>query len=109
VAAGFEHSIANMYFLPVALLIKDLAPEFAAETGLDLSALTWGNFLWKNLLPVTLGNVLGGSVLVASVYWFVYLRNYTPENAEPSRIASPNGREPSAPSVDPAFHGTGSE
>jgi formate transporter len=77
VAAGFEHSIANMYFIPVALLIKDFAPEsfwaLAGASASDYEALTWGGFA-RNLLPVTLGNILGGSVLVGVVYWFIYLR-----------------------------------
>ena len=74
VAAGFEHSIANMYFIPYALLIKTFDPAFAAAKKIDLSNLTWGSFFLKNLLPVTLGNILGGAVLVAAMYWFIYLR-----------------------------------
>ena len=76
VAAGFEHSVANMYFIGRGLLIKEAATEWVAAhaADLDLSALTTHNFLLKNLLPVTLGNIIGGAVLVALVYWFVYLR-----------------------------------
>ena len=74
VAAGFEHSVANMYFVPFALLLTWLDPGFAAGRGLDAQVLTWGGFLARNLLPVTLGNVIGGAVLVGGVYWFVYLR-----------------------------------
>jgi formate/nitrite transporter len=74
VTAGFEHSIANMYFIPLALLIKAFDPAFAASSGLDLAALTWHSFLLNNLLPVTLGNIGGGVVLVAAVYWVVFLR-----------------------------------
>jgi formate transporter FocA len=78
VAAGFEHSVANMYFVPIGLLIKDLAPpEFWASIGQTheaYAALTWGAFLFRNLLPVTIGNMIGGGVMVGSVYWFVYLR-----------------------------------
>ena len=74
VAAGFEHSVANMYFVPFALLVTLLDPGFAAARGLDATVLTWSGFLARNLLPVTLGNVLGGAVLVGGVYWFVYLR-----------------------------------
>jgi formate transporter len=85
VAAGFEHSIANMYFIPMGLLIKQLAP--ASFWGLDALAkatpavtaatfakLTWGNFIFNNLIPVTLGNIVGGAGLVGLVYWFAYLR-----------------------------------
>ena len=75
VAAGFEHSVANMYFVPYGLLIKVLDPAFVAETGLELSNLTWGNFLFNNLLPVTIGNIIGGAVLVSAIYWSVFLRN----------------------------------
>jgi len=75
VAAGFEHSIANMYFIPYALLIQALDPPFVAATGLDMAGLGWGSFLWNNLLPVTIGNVIGGTILVAAVYWAVYLRD----------------------------------
>lgn len=74
VAAGFEHSIANMYFIPIGLLIKNFDPTFVTASGLDISGLTWGAFLLKNLLPVTLGNIIGGSLFVAAVYWAVFLR-----------------------------------
>jgi formate transporter len=76
VAAGFEHSVANMYFVPLGLLITRLDPDFAAAAAplASRSALTWSAFLGRNLLPVTIGNVIGGAVLVGLVYWFVYLR-----------------------------------
>jgi len=74
VAAGFEHSVANMYFVPIGLAIKDFDPNFAASTGLDLSGLTWSAFLLNNLLPVTIGNIIGGSVFVAALYWMIFLR-----------------------------------
>lgn len=82
VAAGFEHSIANVYFIPFGLFIKAAAPEtFWKAIGkgpTDFPALTWDNFIFANLIPVTLGNIVGGSVLVAAVYWFVYLRKTPP-------------------------------
>ncbi len=74
VAAGFEHSIANMYFISYGLLLKQFAAGFAGATGLDLAGLTWGTFLFRNLLPVTLGNIIGGGLLVAAVYWLIFLR-----------------------------------
>jgi formate/nitrite transporter len=78
VAAGFEHSIANMYFIPVALLIRDYAGEnfwqMIAKTPADYASLTWGGFLVNNLIPVTIGNIIGGTILVAAIYWLVYLR-----------------------------------
>ena len=70
VAAGFEHSVANMYFIPFGLLVKD---ELDVP-GLALENLTWRGFLIDNLLPVTIGNVIGGAVMVGAVYWLVYLR-----------------------------------
>jgi len=74
VAAGFEHSVANMYFIPTGLLIKAFDPAFTLSTGLNLSTLTWGSFITANLIPVTVGNIIGGSVFVAAVYWSVFLR-----------------------------------
>jgi len=60
VALGFEHSIANMFFIPVGMLYG--------------AVLTWGDFLINNLLPVTLGNIVGGSLFVGGIYWYVYGR-----------------------------------
>lgn len=81
VAAGFEHSIANVYFIPMGLLIKAGAPASfwtaIGKTPDDFPSLNWSNFLLGNLLPVTFGNIIGGSVMVAAVYWFVYLRKRT--------------------------------
>lgn len=78
VAAGFEHSIANMYFIPIGLFIKNWAPdEFwtsIGQTPADFGAITWSNFLVGNLLPVTIGNIIGGALMVGLVYWFIYLR-----------------------------------
>jgi formate/nitrite transporter len=76
VAAGFEHSIANMYFVPLGLFIASFDPAFVAARGLEAHAqmLSWSAFLGRNLLPVTIGNVIGGALLVGGVYWFVYLR-----------------------------------
>ena len=74
VAAGFEHSVANMYFIPAGLFIKLFDPTFTATSGLDLANLTWGGFFIHNLLPVTIGNLIGGAVLVGMVYWAIYLR-----------------------------------
>ena len=67
VAAGFEHSVANMYFIPLGILLKERVPAGAVEQ------LNW-NGLWINLLPVTLGNIAGGAGLVALVYYFIYMR-----------------------------------
>lgn len=85
VAAGFEHSVANMYFIPMGLLIKQFAPasfwslDALAKASPPVTAgtyagLTWSSFVFHNLIPVTLGNIVGGAVLVGMVYWFAYLR-----------------------------------
>ena len=78
VAAGFEHSIANMYFIPIGLFVKaGAAPDFWAaigKTAADFPKLTWYNFFIANLLPVTIGNIIGGAVMVGLVYWFIYIR-----------------------------------
>ena len=75
VAAGFEHSVANMYFIPIGLLVKSNASFVAGlQPAPDLSSLTWERFLVHNLLPVTIGNVIGGALMVGVVYWLVYLR-----------------------------------
>ncbi len=75
VAVGFEHSVANMYFIPMGLYIKqDESFVAGLESAPDLSNLTWGSFLGDNLLPVTLGNIIGGGLMVGLVYWWVYLR-----------------------------------
>lgn len=79
VALGFEHSVANMYFIPAGLLLSDNASMVSAATQatggtLDLAQLTVSGFLFNNLLPVTIGNILGGGILVGLVYWFIYLR-----------------------------------
>jgi formate/nitrite transporter len=70
VAIGLEHSIANLYFVPVVLLDRALG-DSTIPAG---EHVTWSRFLSHNLVPSTLGNVVGGAVLVGLVYWFVYLR-----------------------------------
>jgi formate transporter len=78
VAAGFEHSVANMYFIPIGLFIKGFAgADFwtaIGKTAADYGNLTWAAFLIKNLLPVTIGNIIGGAGFVGLVYWSIYLR-----------------------------------
>jgi formate/nitrite transporter len=78
VAAGYEHSVANMYLIPIGLLIKDWAPAtfwtVIGKSATDFTSLTWSSFIVNNLIPVTIGNIIGGSLLVGIFYWFVYLR-----------------------------------
>jgi formate transporter len=76
VASGFEHSIANMYFIPIGLFVRDDVHiiERVGQPAEQFANLTWAGFFIRNLFPVTLGNMVGGAVMVAAVYWFVYLR-----------------------------------
>ncbi|MGD8279189.1 MAG: formate/nitrite transporter family protein [Gemmatimonadota bacterium] len=75
VALGFEHCVANMYFIPLGILLKSNPDLTAGIQGLD--ALGMAGFM-RNLVPVTLGNIVGGTLLVAGIYWFVYLRPARP-------------------------------
>ncbi|MDR2296258.1 MAG: formate/nitrite transporter family protein [Clostridiales Family XIII bacterium] len=71
VVCGFEHCVANMYYIPAGLLAARL-PAYAAkaaELGVRTEGLTWGNFFLANLLPVTLGNIIGG-VALGALMWF---------------------------------------
>lgn len=87
VALGFEHSVANMYFIPAGLVLKQ-SPEVLAATREmlghmpDLSNLTLYGFLVDNLLPVTLGNIIGGTIFIGLAHWFLFLR---PAAVEPIR------------------------
>ena len=78
VALGFEHSVANMYFLPTGVLIREGGSDsFWAASGsspADFPDVTWGQAVVDNLIPVTAGNVIGGSLMVGLAYWAVYLR-----------------------------------
>ena len=81
VAAGFEHSIANMYFLPLAMMLQASAGQAVEYAG-----------LWRNLVPVIAGNLVGGSVLVALVYYVIYRRGVDASADSSSRTASGSGR-----------------
>jgi len=80
ITSGFEHSIANMYYIPAGIMAK-ANPAWAVEalkygvTPEKLEHLNWGTFALNNLLPVTLGNIIGGGLFVGGVYWFVYIRD----------------------------------
>lgn len=92
VAAGFEHSIANMYFIPMGMLLEGGAGQ-----------ITWTGFLWHNLLPVTIGNVVGGSLMVGFTYWFIYLRKSRHASQPPNRLRWRRGnrvRPPQKPGPD---------
>lgn len=74
VLCGFEHSIANMYFIPVGMLAKGNA-ALAEASGLaadKLAGMNAGTFLVNNIIPVTIGNIIGGAFIVGWVYWYVF-------------------------------------
>lgn len=80
VTSGFEHSVANMYYIPAGIIAKQNSAFATAAAGLGVAAeklehLTWSNFVVYNLIPVTLGNIVGGGIFVAIIYWFVYIKN----------------------------------
>jgi formate transporter FocA len=95
VAAGFEHSVANMYFIPIGLLVKAGAPaEFwgqIGKTAADYGSLTWQGFLINNLIPVTLGNIIGGTILVGVIYWQIYSRQRQNASRAPQTQLSLSG------------------
>lgn len=76
VLSGFEHSVANMYYISAGLFAA-ANPDYAQAAqaaGVELGGLGWGSFLLKNLLPVTLGNIIGGAGIVGGMYWAIYVR-----------------------------------
>jgi formate/nitrite transporter len=73
VAMGFEHCVANMYYIPTGILFAHI-PTLPVLSGVDLNAISWFNLFWKNLLPVTIGNMIGGVVFVGMSYWGAYIR-----------------------------------
>ena len=94
VAAGFEHSVANMYFIPLGLLLRAHA---AVPAGVDPSVLTWSNFA-QNLIPVTLGNIVGGALMVGAVYWLVYRREVSAQG-KPESMPSPSAPKSQRPAA----------
>jgi len=95
VALGFEHSVANMYFIPLGIVLKATGQAAgayqAAFPAASLSGLTWGAFLVKNLVPVTIGNIIGGAGLVGMLYWSVYLKKGKPAGEPAAPASSPEG------------------
>ena len=110
VAAGFEHSIANMYFIPMGMLLAS-QPAVLATAGVaadGIANLTWMGFV-GNLVPVTIGNIIGGSILIGAVYWLAYLRRERTAEVATARpwmkVAIPSLRrvtveEPAQPQLD---------
>lgn len=80
ITSGFEHSVANMYYIPAGLFAK-ANPAWSAASGLSAQALdnlTWAGFALHNLVPVTLGNIVGGALFVGMAYWASYARKPSP-------------------------------
>lgn len=77
IAAGFEHSVANMYTLSLGILLKTIDPVFSAGLSLDLSHLTVLNALINNLIPVTLGNIVGGAGFVGAIYALIFTKKFS--------------------------------
>ena len=80
ITSGFEHCVANMYYIPAGILAKSnpALAEAAAALGVtpeQMSHLNWSTFFVNNLIPVTLGNIVGGGVFVAAIYWLIYVKN----------------------------------
>ncbi|MEI6896163.1 MAG: formate transporter FocA [Psychromonas sp.] len=78
VASGFEHSIANMFMVPIGIMIQQFAsPDFWIAIGhspSDFADINYSNFIINNLFPVTIGNIIGGGVVVGLMHWLIYLR-----------------------------------
>ncbi|MBU3188790.1 formate/nitrite transporter family protein [Clostridium bowmanii] len=89
ITSGFEHSVANMYYITAGIMAKTNAAWVAAShvTPDKLAGLNWGTFVTKNLIPVTIGNIIGGAVFVGTVYWFAYLKD-SAETSVNSNIVS---------------------
>ncbi|MVX62758.1 formate/nitrite transporter family protein [Clostridium chromiireducens] len=80
ITSGFEHCVANMYYIPAGILAKNSkaltdAALVLGVTPEKLEHLNWETFFIKNLIPVTLGNIIGGGILVGVVYWYVYIKS----------------------------------
>lgn len=76
VACGFEHCVANMFMIPLGILVREGAgADFWASTHLDpaqFGDITWSGFLVHNLVPVTLGNIVGGGIMIGILYWTIF-------------------------------------
>jgi formate/nitrite transporter len=95
--SGFEHSVANMFYIPAGIWAAADHEwlEAAKLSGSALAGLNWANFFARNLLPVTIGNIIGGSCLIGGVYWFCYMRSSakkTTANKAPASSARRKGR-----------------
>lgn len=78
ILCGFEHCVANMYYITAGFFAKGIPAyaQVAQNAGIDMSVINLKNYFITNLVPVTIGNIIGGSVCVGAVYWFLYLRKH---------------------------------
>ena len=87
VAAGFEHSVANMYFIPAGIMVKNYAAAdfwtMIQQSPADIHMLNWKNYFLSNLLPVSIGNIIGGALFVGAAYWFIYLSKWSKPTSLP--------------------------
>lgn len=74
ITSGFEHSVANMYYIPVGILAagNELFAQVSGLSAEALASLTWKNFVLRNLVPVTLGNIAGGALFVGMIHWWTH-------------------------------------
>jgi formate/nitrite transporter FocA (FNT family) len=96
-----------MFFVPAGLVLKNITAATAAAStvvgkSVSVADLTWGAFFIRNLIPVTVGNVISGAVIIALVYWFLYLRTGAIERAR-KLISKVPGRVQPDESVSNAF------
>lgn len=96
VSSGFEHSVANMFMVPLGIAVNALSSaSFLAEHGFAANAfadLTWSNFIWANLIPVTLGNIVGGTSLIALAYANRKTQTTNNDNQENSTLTHSNNQ-----------------
>lgn len=97
VSSGFEHSIANLFMVPMGMMIQSIAsPEFFVSLGVtqaQFADLTVANFIFNNLIPVTLGNIVGGGVIVGLGYWWIEQGKVTlaePHKAHHEHFSAPH-------------------
>jgi formate/nitrite transporter len=75
VCLGYEHSVANMYFIPAGIFAKGMEACAKHCDAAKMAATNWNTFFVVNLVPVTLGNIVGGAILVGAVYWYIYVKD----------------------------------
>ncbi len=91
ITSGFEHSVANMYYIPAGIMAK-MNPAWVEASHLSpetLAALNWSSFAVNNLIPVTLGNIVGGAIFVGAIYWYTYKKgvNHVDELMKKDKLA----------------------